>query len=80
VTDGEGTPAARRRSWPTRVIRPGDESPSDDLSSTTTPAERLAMMWELVEQTWSLAGRSIPGYSRREMVARVVRPGDTDER
>ncbi len=36
------------------------------------------MMWELVEQTWSLAGRAIPAYSRSEMPSRVIRPEPKD--
>src|ERR1700694_3030890 len=38
--------AAMRRAWPIRAFRLGQE-PGEDLSATTTAAERLAMMWAL---------------------------------
>ena len=62
---------AARRDWPIRVYKLGEE-PSDDLSATTTAEERLAMMWELAEQGWALAGRPFPEYLRSEMPIRVV--------
>lgn len=66
--------AAARRSWAAQVLRPGDAQPDDDLSLTTTAAQRLGMMWELVEQTWALSQRPIPTYERASMPARVLRP------
>ncbi len=33
------------------------------------------MMWELVEQTWALAGRPIPRYERADTPGRLVRRG-----
>lgn len=61
-----------RKHWPVRVFRLGDE-PSDDLSRTTTAEERLAMMWELAERAWRLAGREIPEYRRSEIPGKVLR-------
>jgi len=57
-------PRATRQSWPTAVYRPGDELPGDDLRATTSPEERLDMMWELVEQSWAMAGRPIPSCAK----------------
>ena len=54
-----------RHSWPVRAYRVGSEPP-DDLSATTTAAERLAMMWPLALEAWELAGRPFPEYGRRE--------------
>jgi hypothetical protein len=65
--------AAARQSWPVRRYRLGAE-PSDDLSATTTPEQRLGMMWELALQAWELAGRELPTYSRREIPGRLIRP------
>jgi hypothetical protein len=65
--------AARSR-WPIARFRLGEE-PSDDLSEVTTPAERIAMMWELAESAWKLAGRPWPTYERRNIPARLFRPG-----
>lgn len=67
---------AARGSWPVRVFRLGDE-PSDDLTDSTTPEERLAMMWPLALDAWATAGRPLPAYSRDEMPGRVLRTGRT---
>ena len=63
-----------RASWPVRLVRQ-DEPDSEDLSSTTTPEERLAMMWPLAVEAWTLAGREIPAYARHEAPVRIVRRG-----
>jgi len=65
---------AARAHWPIARFRLGEEPP-DDLSDTTTPAERIAMMWTLAEAAWRLAGRPWPPYDRRSMPARLFRPG-----
>lgn len=54
-----------RRTWPVRVYRLGAE-PGDDLSGLTTPEQRLAMMWDLAQEAWSLTGRPLPDYPRHE--------------
>jgi hypothetical protein len=59
------TRAAERGSWPVRVYRRGTEPP-DDLTSTSTPEERLAMMWPLAVEAFSLTGRPMPVYRREE--------------
>jgi len=71
----EKTSEARLRergSWPVKKYRLGDE-PADDLTESTTPEERLAMMWELSEQAWLLAARDVPGYDRKTTPGRVLR-------
>jgi len=62
-----------RSHWPVRVYRLGEE-PGDDLSALTTPAERLALVWELTLRAWALMGRPIPSYSRDRMPVEVRRP------
>jgi hypothetical protein len=64
----------RRSTWPIVRVRLGDNS-ADDLSATTTPAERLAMMWPLAESAWRLAGRPLPDYDRSHAPTRLYRPG-----
>ena len=49
--------------WPVRVFALGEE-PRDDLSATTTPEERLALMWTLALEGWQLSGRPLPSYAR----------------
>ena len=57
--------AAQRDDWPVRKYRLGSE-PSDDLSDQTTAEQRLEMMWPLALEAWSLTGKRIPDYARRE--------------
>jgi hypothetical protein len=59
-----------RRTWPVRAYRLGSEPP-DDLSASTTAAERLAMMWPLALEAWELTGRPLPQYVRSEMAVRI---------
>lgn len=59
------SPRCDRRSWPVRVYRLGAE-PRDDLSATLSVEARVAMMWPLAMDAWTLAGRAIPGYARHE--------------
>lgn len=69
--------AAARRSWPIRVYRLGEE-PGDDLSSTTTATERLAMMWPLAVDAWASSGQPIPDYPRNDMPVRIIRASDRE--
>ena len=66
-----------RARWPVRRFRLED-APGPDLSATTTAEERLAMMWPLAREAWSLAGRAIPDYPRDRMPIRVIRPSGDD--
>lgn len=70
--DDAGSRAARRRSWIVRVYRLGAE-PADDLSDSTTAEERLAMMWPLAVEAWSLTDRPIPTYARGDAPVRLLR-------
>ena len=65
---------AARATWPIARFRLGEEPP-EDLSAVTTPAERIAMMWFLAEVAWKMAGRPWPRYDRRNIPARLFRPG-----
>lgn len=60
---------------PVRIWRSG-RAPTDDLLATTTPAERLAMVWAITRDVWALSGRTIPDYSRAAMPIRVIRLED----
>ncbi|MDP9120216.1 MAG: hypothetical protein M3O15_02430 [Acidobacteriota bacterium] len=66
--------AAAPERWPIRVYRLGEE-PSEDLSATTTPAERLAMMWPLALDAWATAGRPLPDYPRHQAPVRILHAG-----
>jgi hypothetical protein len=65
--------AKGRRDWPLLAYPLGHE-PGDDLSATTTAEERLAMMWPLAIEAWTLSGRPFPEYARDAMPVRVLRP------
>lgn len=58
--------------WPVRVFHRGAE-PGDDLSGTTTPAERLEMVALLSQRAWELTGKPFPNLPRTEWPVRVVR-------
>jgi hypothetical protein len=59
--------------WQVRVHHLG-EDPGDDLTDSTTPAERIVMVWELTARAWSLTGHELPEYGREETPIRVLRP------
>ena len=61
-----------RASWPVKVFRLGEE-PSDDLSDSTTPEERIAMMWAIAVDAWTSCGRALPEYTRDQMPGRIIR-------
>lgn len=50
------------------------EEPGEDLSATTTAAERIAMVWQLTLDAWALTGRPWPDCPRTAAPGRVVRP------
>jgi hypothetical protein len=60
------------RPGPARILCLGDPQ-VEDLSASTTVAERLAMVGLLSRRMWELTGRPIPVYAREEMPTRVVR-------
>jgi hypothetical protein len=69
---------ARRRAranWPI-VRHDAGEAASDDISDVTTPVQRVAMMAELANTAWAVAGRPLPGYDRRNIPGRLFRPGE----
>lgn len=51
-----------RADWPIRVVSPSEDSP--DLSASTTPEQRLAMVWELTKEAWAWARLPLPAYDR----------------
>ena len=65
----EGGSRDARRSWPVRLYRLGEE-PGDDQSELSTPEERLAVMWDLAREAWSLTGKPFPDYPRHETPVR----------
>jgi len=48
------------------------QEPDDDLRDSTTAEERLAMMWPLALEAWSLMGVAIPESDRASMPVRKV--------
>lgn len=47
---------AARAFWPGRKVELA-AGHSDDLSATTTPAERFEMVWRLTLDAWALTGK-----------------------
>lgn len=70
------TPEERRLArahWPIRKVALGEEELVDPRD-TSTVDERIALVWRLTLEQWSLAGWTIPDYARAEMPGRVLRP------
>ncbi|QQR91078.1 MAG: hypothetical protein IPJ88_04925 [Myxococcales bacterium] len=65
----------KRGNWPIRRYRLGEE-PDLPACSTNTAEQRLAMMWPLAKQSWLLAGKELPTYSRSQMPGIVHRPAN----
>ena len=63
--------AHARREWPVRLVSLRDQ-PGDDLSASTTLAERIAMMRPLAEAAWRVAGLALPRYTRRRIPVRLL--------
>ena len=72
--DGQARRAAGRSRWPVRKYGLHAQ-PGDDLSQTTTPAERIAMVELLTREAWALTGKALPVYSRAHSPVRVLRSG-----
>ena len=72
-------PDPRRASWPVRRFRLGEEPP-DDLSASTSPEERLALVDTLTREAWALTGRPLPDYRREEAPVRLLKLSDLGPR
>lgn len=69
----------RQRRMTVRVVTRGsDDEEDDDPSDLTTPAERIALVWQLTRETWSLTGRPFPSYARADMPVRAVSRAEAD--
>jgi hypothetical protein len=53
-------------------IFPLGHEPAEDLSDTTTPSERLAMVWDLSREAWALTGLPVPNYERHQIPITMV--------
>jgi hypothetical protein len=60
-----------RSSVSIRVV-PLAASTSNDVSVGTTVTERLTLVWELTQEGWALAGKTLPVYARSSIPVRVV--------
>ena len=64
--------AAERRSRLKARVFPLGREPCDDLTATTTAAERIEMVARITADLWARSGTVIPVYKRHEIpVARV---------
>lgn len=68
--------AERRRQqaslWPLRRFQLGHE-PLRDALDRSTLNERIALMWPLAKEAWSVAGKQIPTYERCNIPGALVR-------
>lgn len=68
--------ATARASWPGRKTTLAQQSTAAAPPSST-PEERLAVMWQLALDAWAMAGWPLPDYSRGQAPGRVIRPAKT---
>lgn len=61
--------AEARAAWIVEVKRL--ETSEDDLSASSTPKARLAMMWPLALEAYGLAKAPLPTYERRRLPVSV---------
>ncbi len=61
--------------WPIRSHNLGEE-PLRDALDTSTVDERIAMMWPLAKEGWSVAGKPMPTYARATMPGASLRRDD----
>jgi hypothetical protein len=61
-----------RATYATRLIRPGERQPPDDLLRTT-PEERLEMMWPLAVDAWAFMGNPIDESRLQRHIVHIVR-------
>ncbi len=74
MSDAPRPPDGSRPSrGPIRVYRLGEE-PGDDLSASTTPEERIELVWELTRRMWELGGGAAPSIPRERLPVRIIRP------
>ncbi len=71
LMDSEARERAERRrlrasQWPVRSFDLGHEPLRDPLDRSTVD-ERIAMMWPLAKEAWSVAGKPIANYERKDM-------------
>lgn len=74
--DSEALERAERRKqrasqWPVRRYDLGHEPLRDPLDRSTIN-ERIAMMWPLAKEAWSVAGKPIANYERKDMPGALV--------
>jgi hypothetical protein len=55
-----------------RVTKLGESDAQDDLKETT-PAQRLAMMWQLTLDAWAVKGEPIAELRLSRHIVRVLR-------
>jgi hypothetical protein len=61
----------RAAQWPLRHFELGSEPLRDALDRSTVD-DRIAMMWPLAKEAWSVAGLPIATYGRQDMPGTLV--------
>ena len=59
--------ALERRSWP------GKLATTHEPAQLATAEERLASMWQLALDAWSIQGKELPDYTRDQIPGRLIR-------
>lgn len=67
--------ALRRASWPGAVTTLDDQADAA-IVRHGTPAQRIAMVWQITLDVWASSGRPLPSYTRAEIPGRLIRSDD----
>ena len=54
-------------------VKPLSADNEDDLLKSTTPAERVAMMWQLTVDAWAFKGEQVAELRLPRHIVRVLR-------
>jgi hypothetical protein len=72
--DARRARAQARANWPGALTTL--EAQSDAIIVRHgTPAERVAMVWQITLDVWASSGRELPEYTRATMPGRIIRSG-----
>ncbi|MDE0178626.1 MAG: hypothetical protein OXP36_08500 [Gammaproteobacteria bacterium] len=63
---------AARRDWPIRAYRAG-EHPEEEFLADLSVEQRLAMVTDITETCWAVAGRETRATPRRDWPIKIVR-------
>ena len=72
MSDSSSTPTPPPPVTPARILSLHQQT-DENLSDSTTAAERVGMVATLSRSMWEIMGRPVPSYPRSETPTRIIR-------